>query len=170
MAIEMKIYKEIRGYEAKAMFGFTWRQLAALAVMIFVGGAVFAGTTLVLLGAGQSLEQATNVAMYLLFPILVPAAAWGWWRPQGLKPEQYLGFFLRYHLMKRHIRYEDTYRPVDAEHQSVPGGDPDESAKRARRRREAAIRRLRKEVTEHPEAGQGRGRSQARARRAARRR
>lgn len=108
MAIEMKIYKEIRGYEAKAMFGFMWRQLAALAVMIFVGGAVFAGTTLVLLGAGQSLEQATNVAMYLLFPILIPAAAWGWWRPQGLKPEQYLGFFLRYHLMKRHIRYEDT--------------------------------------------------------------
>jgi hypothetical protein len=167
MPIEMKIYKEIRGYEAKAMFGFTWRQLAALAVMIFVGGAVFAGTTLVLLGAGQPLEQATNVAMYLLFPILIPAAAWGWWRPQGLKPEQYLGFFLRYHLMKRHIRYEDTYRTVDAEHQSVPGGDPDESAKRARRRREAAIRRLRKEVTEHPEAGQGRGRSQARARRAA---
>ena len=69
MPIEMKIYKEIRGYEAKAMFGFTWRQLAALAVMIFVGGAVFAGTTLVLLGAGQPLEQATNVAMYLLFPI-----------------------------------------------------------------------------------------------------
>jgi hypothetical protein len=53
MPIEMKIYKEIRGYEAKAMFGFTWRQLAALAVMIFVGGAVFAGTTLVLLGAGS---------------------------------------------------------------------------------------------------------------------
>ena len=30
MALEMKIYKEIAGYEAKAMFGRSWRQLAAL--------------------------------------------------------------------------------------------------------------------------------------------
>lgn len=158
MAIEMKIYKEIRAYEAKAMFGRTWRQLASLAVMVFGGGAVFAGTTFALLAAGQTLEQSTNVAMYLLFPILIPAAAWGWWRPQGLKPEEYLGFPLRYHLMKRHIRYEDTYRAIDAEHQPVPGGDADESAKRARRQREAAIQRLRKEVSEHPHSGQGRAR------------
>ena len=174
MAIEMKIYKEIGGYEAKAMFGRTWRQLASLAVMIFVGGGLFAAITFGLLAVGQSLEQATNVAMYSTFPVLIPAAAWGWWRPQGLKPEQYLGFFLRFHLMKRQIRYEDTYR-LERVGEPVPAADaaPLEPAQRAHRGGDAsAIRALRKDITEHPQgpdASRAARRADARARKSRRR-
>lgn len=161
MALEMKVYKEIAGYEAKAMFGRTWRQLAALAFMLFVGGGLFAGITFVLLGVGQTLDQATNIAMYAIFPVLIPAAAWGWWRPKGLKPEQFLGFLLRYQLMKRHIRYEDTYRPepdADARGESLPGGAARKPAERARDRRRAAraARQLRKAITEHPQGEEAR--------------
>lgn len=156
MALEMKVYKEIAGYEAKAMFGRTWRQLAALAFMVFVGGGIFAAVTFGLIGAGQTVETATNIAMYVMFPVLIPAAAWGWWRPKGLKPEQFLGFFLRYHLMKRHIRYEDTYRidsDADASGEPLPGGSPRKPSERPsdRRRAAAAARKLRKTITEHPQ-------------------
>lgn len=150
----MKVYKEIAGYEAKAMFGRTWRQLAALAFMVVVGGGLFAGITVALVGTGQSVEQATNIAMYAIFPALIPAAAWGWWRPKGLKPEQFLGFFLRYQLMKRHIRYEDTYRSEpDASGEPLPDGATRKPAERARDRRRAGrvARQLRKTITEHPQ-------------------
>lgn len=154
MALEMKVYKEIAGYEAKAMFGRTWRQLAALAIMLVLGGGVFAGVTFLLLDLGQTSDQATTAAMYVMFPILIPAAAWGWWRPKGLKPEQFLSFLLRYRLMKRHIRYDDTYRPdsnVAAEFgESVSDGSARKPAERSRERRRAAAdaRRLKKTITE----------------------
>lgn len=171
MGLEMKVYKEISGYEAKAMFGFTWRQLGALVVMITLGGGIFAGVTFMLMGFGQTTQEATSVAMYCMFPILVPAAAWGWWRPKGLKPERFLGFFLRYQLMKRTIRYEDTQRtttrsamaavPAPAsEHAGISaghlstGGAVDESVEPAQlpstRGRVASARKLRKTLSEHP--------------------
>lgn len=161
MALEMKVHKEIAGYEAKAMFGRTWRQLGALAIMIVLGGGLFTGITLGLLSFGQSVEQATNTAMYAIFPVLIPAAAWGWWRPKGLKPEQFLGFFLRYQLMKRHIRYEDTYRTERDEHASgepLSGSSTGKPAERSRDRRRAAAeaRKLRKTITEHPEGKEAR--------------
>ncbi len=151
MALEMKVYKEIAGYEAKPMFGRTWRQIAALAFMVFGGGGFFAVITLVLLSLGNTLEYATNVAMYTMFPVLIPAAAWGWWRPMNLKPEKYLGFFLRYHLMRRTIRYEDTYQPAkDLTKESVSGSPPVEFTERKEhRRRAAATRALRKTISEH---------------------
>lgn len=163
MALEMKVYKEIAGYEAKPMFGRTWRQIAALAVMTFGGGGLFAGVTLILLNTGSDLERATDIAMYALFPVLIPAAAWGWWRPMNLKPEQYLGFFLRHHLMKRVIRYEDTYQPrstsLEGSGEPISSGPPLESAQRTQRGRAAHARALSKTITEH---AQQEGRSQTR--------
>ena len=44
MALEMKVYKEIAAYEPKPMFGRTWRQIAALAFMVGIGGGAFAGS------------------------------------------------------------------------------------------------------------------------------
>ncbi len=165
MALEMKVYKEIAAYEPKPMFGRSWRQIAALAFMVIVGGGLFAGLTFGLMGAGQTLQEATNVGMYAMFPVLIPAAAWGWWRPMGLKPEQYLGFFLRHHLMRKTIRYEDTFQPQPGAHaagEPVPltPGEPAEPRSRERNSKQLRLlnRKLRKTVTEHPEAEAARGR------------
>lgn len=165
MALEMKVYKEIAAYEPKPMFGRSWRQIAALAFMVIIGGGLFAGLTFGLMGAGQTLEQATNYAMYAMFPVLVPAAAWGWWRPMGLKPEQYLGFFLRHHLMRKTIRYEDTFQPQPGAHaagEPVPltSGEPAEPRSRERNAKQLRLlnRKLRKTVTEHSEAAAAAGR------------
>lgn len=157
MALEMKVYKEIAAYEPKPMFGRTWRQIAALAFMVGIGGGAFAGVTVGLMGVGQTMEQATTVGMYVMFPVLIPAAIWGWWRPMGLKPEQYLGFFLRHHLMRKTISYADTFQPQPGfdsagEPVSVASGEPAEPSSRQRKQRRAAARKLRKTITEHPQA------------------
>lgn len=160
MALEMKIYKEIAGYEAKAMFGRSWRQLAALTIMAVGGGSVFALATLLLLSIGKTLDAATSIAMYLMFPILIPAAAWGWWRPKGLKPEQFLGFFLRHHLMKRHIHYEDTYQLTG---KPLSVGTASQSAKpRTQRQLRRATKKLEKIITEHPAGQKQKARRRAR--------
>ena len=111
MALEMKVFKEIKSYEAKVMWGCSFRQLAALAVMIFAGGGIFAFATIALLSAGLKREDATTCAMLCMFVILLPAAVWGWARPKGLKPEQFLGYVLRHHLSRKVINYVDTYGP-----------------------------------------------------------
>lgn len=170
MALEMKVYKEIAAYEPKPMFGRTWRQIAALAFMVFIGGGAFAGVTVGLMGLGQTMEQATTVGMYVMFPLLIPAAVWGWWRPMGLKPEQYLGFFLRHHLMRKTISYADTFQPqpgIDAAGEPVPvaSGEPAEPSSRERKQLRAAARKLRKTITEHPQAEAARSR-RGKARRA----
>ena len=159
MALEMKVYREIAAYEPKPMFGRTWRQIAALAFMVGIGGGAFAGVTVGLMGIGQTMEQATTVGMYVMFPLLIPAAMWGWWRPMGLKPEQYLGFFLRHHLMRKTISYADTFEPQpgnDSAGEPVPvaPGEPAEptSRNRSAKQRRAAARKLRKTITEHPQA------------------
>lgn len=170
MALEMKVYKEIAAYEPKPMFGRTWRQIAALAFMVGVGGGAFAGVTVGLMGIGQTMEQATSVGMYVMFPLLIPAAVWGWWRPMGLKPEQYLGFFLRHHLMRKTISYADTFQPqpgFNAAGEPVPvtSGEPAKPSSRDRKQLRATARKLRKTVTEHPQAEAARGR-RTKARRA----
>ena len=70
--LQMRVYKEIANVEAKVMWGLGWRQLAAAACMLVLGG-----------------------GSYLLFVVCLPFALWGWWRPKGLKPERYLGYMLR---------------------------------------------------------------------------
>ncbi|WP_316289071.1 PrgI family protein [Clavibacter michiganensis] len=114
MALEMKVFKEIKSYEAKVMWGCSFRQLAALAVMIFIGGGLFAFVTIALLSAGAERDDATTYAMVAMFIVLFPAAVWGWARPKGLKPEQFLGYVLRHHLSRKVINYVDTYGPDGA--------------------------------------------------------
>lgn len=168
MGLEMKVYKEIAAYEPKPMFGRTWRQIAALAFMTVVGGGIFAAFTFGLMALGQTLEEATTWAMYAIFPVLVPAAAWGWWRPKGLKPEQFLGYFFRFHLMRKSIRYDDTFRTEPGSPAGQPVFEPaDESAERTpgrfTRDPKFNARKLSKTLTEHPQAEAARSRSARRA-------
>lgn len=151
MALEMKVYREVRAYEAHVMFGLSWRQLGALAVGIPLAGGVFAAIAYALHQGGATWEEATNVAMWVIFPILIPVAAWGWWRPQGLKPEKFCGYLIRHYLTGKVITYDDTYRPTNtrtAEAQPVP--EPGAPAQQARSARRAARRQARKRRTMVP--------------------
>jgi len=143
VALEMKVFKEIAAYEAKPMFGCTWRQLAALAVMVFIGGGVFALVTFLLLSAGADMEAATTAAMWVLWPVLLPAAFWGWWRPKGLKPEKFLSFATREVVMKKEVIYGTASEGRGK--QSVVGRGTRAEAK-ARGRQ---LKALRKAVSEH---------------------
>lgn len=160
MALEMKVHKDVANYEAKPMFGMTWRRLAALAIMIIGGGGLFFAVTGGVLAAtggswgdADDLARATNVGMYAMFPVLIPAAMWAWLRPMGLKPEVYAQYFFRHQLTRRVITYEDSYAHTSAgpgEREPVPSGthEPAQQPPRRRRFNEA---RLARSLSEHQE-------------------
>jgi hypothetical protein len=112
MALEMKVYREVRAYEAHVMFGLSWRQLGALAVGIPLAGAVFAAIAYALHQAARRGRRRPRRDVGHL-PILIPVAAWGWWRPKGLKPEKFFGYLIRHYLTGKVITYDDTYRPAN---------------------------------------------------------
>lgn len=129
MALEMKVHREINAIESKVMWGASWRQLAALALAIPIGGGIFAAIAFAANANGMSWADATSLAMYVTFPLLMPLAAWGWWRPKGLKPEQYFPFVLNHYLQKTVIPYDDALRADRAgksvpERPSAPAGRP----------------------------------------------
>lgn len=173
MALEMKVHKDIAAYEAKPMFGLTWRRIGALAIMVFGGGGVFAVvTTAVLISNGgswdqylaagalnnpdtqESLNAATTVGMYAMFPFIVPVAFWAWWRPMGLQPEVYIQYFFRHALTTKVITYEDTYQhtSIKRNYQSVSEHGDGEPSKRQRRNRQPEFKeaRLARSLSEHP--------------------
>lgn len=182
MALEMKTHKDIAAYEAKPMFGQTWRRIAAIAIMIFGGGAIFfAVATAVLASSGASwdaaiaaslesadspaalaLSRAGTIGMWAMFPLIFPVALWAWLRPMGLKPEEYAQYFFRHQLSSKVIHYEDTYahataaRDADELDEPVPSaagpGRPAEQSAGKARRRRRSDARLRRSLSEHAEA------------------
>jgi len=163
----MKVHRDITAYEAKPMFGLTWRRIAALGVMTFGGGGVFVAVTAAVLysrGASWSSDQlgpATNIAMYAMFPFIIPPALWAWLRPMGLRPEIYFQYAIRHSLTAKVISYADTYehRTAAAEPVSGPGESPQQPSRADRRARKEVARR-RKALSEHaPQQGSGRASS-----------
>lgn len=170
MALEMKVHKDIANFEAKPMFGLTWRQLGAMVIMVFVGGGVFFGVVSAVLAASgadwndvllaatttsseaqdkaEIASRATNIGMWAMFPVVIPAAAWGWLRPKGLKPEIYFQYVARHLIVSRFTNYADTYsQPAARADEPVPDtGKPRRSAQQSTRRREARRRRA---LSEH---------------------
>ncbi|UAJ81703.1 PrgI family protein (plasmid) [Leifsonia sp. ZF2019] len=151
MALEMKVPKEITAYEAKPMFGLSWRRLGSLVFMVVVGGGVFAAIAFAIAtpqdGTKAAWEQATNVAMFAMFAIDVPAAWWGWFRPMGLKPEIHAQYFLRFHFLRRVIPYVDTYLHRNRK----PVHQPAEQPVRRSRADARAQARARRTLSEHQE-------------------
>ncbi|OZG62487.1 MULTISPECIES: PrgI family protein [Bifidobacterium] len=116
MALQMRVYKEIHGVEAKVQWGMSWRQMLAGALMLVVGG----GETFVFFW----LLHQTNLGAALLFVVCAPLAAWGWWRPKGLMPEKYAVYVLR-HKFGSNLLFRDgpashhsSAKPSVNEHQS----------------------------------------------------
>jgi hypothetical protein len=175
----MKVHRDITAYEAKPMFGLTWRRLAALAVMTFGGGGVFVAVTAAVLysrGASWSSDQlgpATTIAMYAMFPFIIPPALWAWLRPMGLRPEIYFRYAIRHSLTTKVITYADTYEhrtpAARAEPVSGPGESPQQPGRADRRARKELARRQKEVLSEHaPQQGSGRAGSTRRTTRKAR--
>lgn len=93
MALQMPVYKELKNIEPKVFMGLSWRQWVAASGMLVVGGGAWALCRFVL-----PLESVSTLVMFVC---CMPFAAYGWWRPKGLKPEQYLPYVLRYQTGRR---------------------------------------------------------------------
>jgi hypothetical protein len=137
MALEVQVYKDIRAYEPKVLFGMSWRQIGAVASGAVVGGVIYAAVAVVFHSTGSSWSAATNWAVYVTFPLLMPFAAWGWWRPKGLKPERYIGYVINHQFSRKVITYADEYRGMES------GGATDQRGgkerKDARKKEKAAL-------------------------------
>lgn len=123
MALEMKVYKDIHAYEAKAFAGMTFRQLG---VIVFGGGLAltcfFGITWLYLTNAGwqwhgwgdliktdphtaELFSTATTIALFPTTIIFIPFAIYGWVRPKGLKPERFIPYWFHYQISSKEICY-----------------------------------------------------------------
>lgn len=89
MALEMRVYEELTSIEPKVMAGFTWRQLLAVVVV----GAVTIGLVVALFLAGTT---DFSIVSWIVIPIAVPFAAWGWVKPFGMRFEKYAGHVWRF--------------------------------------------------------------------------
>lgn len=125
--LQMRVYKEIANVEAKVMWGLGWRQLAAAACMLVLGGGEAA--------LSWSLGL-TDLGSYLLFVVCLPFALWGWWRPKGLKPERYLGYMLRQ-------RFGPKVYPLEPH---VPARFPGKPSLKEKTRRRIGGRKARRHV------------------------
>lgn len=132
MALEMKVYKDIHAYEAKAFAGLSFRQLGAVAIGGTLAVACFFGLTwLYLVNAGwdwqgwqaffntdaatsELFSTATNIALFPTAAIFVPFAIYGWVRPKGLKPERFIPYWFDYQISPKELCYGR-----DAGHRSV---------------------------------------------------
>ncbi|MCT2979345.1 PrgI family protein (plasmid) [Propionibacterium freudenreichii] len=109
MALEVKVFKDIHGYESKPMFGRSWRQLAAIAMCLAAVALVYVAIVWPQMRAGRSLSQASDLAMYVAVVVSIPFIVWGFVRPKGLLPEQFFGFVAVEFLSVKEIGYVDTY-------------------------------------------------------------
>lgn len=123
MSLEMKVYRDVHAYEAKAMFGLKWRQLGALCIGVPLVFALFFGITALYMTAHgfeyegfmqivspdeatQSLiENGTTVAMLVAMLAFIPFAIYGWLRPKGLMPEKYIPYWYAYQTTPKELCY-----------------------------------------------------------------
>lgn len=82
MTLEIRVYKELESTESKVMWGMSWRQMAAAAMMIGVTGLAWL--------LFWHLLHAPELGQYVVFAANMPLAVWGWARPKGLKPEVWI--------------------------------------------------------------------------------
>ena len=99
MALQMPVYKELNSVEPKVMAGMTWRQWAAATGMAVLGGGSWAVCSLLL--------HQDDVGQIIVLVVCIPFAAYGWWRPKGMKPERYLPYLWRWYGSGQRRIYHD---------------------------------------------------------------
>ncbi len=96
MALEMRVYEELTQVNPKVLAGLTFRQLLAVILM----AAVVAGVAVPMWLWGDR-----ELISWMVIPAVAPIAAWGWWKPMGLRLEVWLRHFLRFRLGPRKAVY-----------------------------------------------------------------
>lgn len=110
----MKVYKDLTSVEAKVMWGLSWRQLAATAILLPVAGGLWFLFHWVL--------RLDDAGMYLIFLLCLPVALWGWWRPHKLKPEHWIRYVFR-HQFGQKTYLLDGKESENPRHSTKPGLD-----------------------------------------------
>lgn len=100
MALEVKVFREITDYQAKVVFGLSWRQAGTMLVTIPILSGVYAACFFL------DLQDLGVVVVTLL---AMPAAGFGWVRPMGIPFEKYIRYFWAF----RRGRKFFTYQGVD---------------------------------------------------------
>lgn len=141
MGLEVRVYKDVSEYSSRPLWGLSWRQIGALAVMIFAGGGVFVGTTVLALNlTGKDWSEVNSVSQYgmvAMLIVLIPAAAYGWWRPLGLRPGIYLPFVFRQFFMKGTVEYGTDNQPESVRERSRDKRSRRETRREAKEHRES---------------------------------
>lgn len=185
MSLEIKVYPDLHDYEPKPMFGLKWRQLGALAIGVPLVLTIFFGVTVIYVLANgfeyagimqlvdpdvateQLIQSGTTLAMIFAMVTFIPFAIYGWLRPKGLKPEQYIPYWFTYLTTPKELCYgrDDT---GDAAAEPVghrprrgggPGNGPGRSArgKRAGGHRRTQAKRRRRALDERATSAQSTG-------------
>ena len=98
MALEVKVFRDLGAYRAKAWFGMTGRQFIALSGVVAL---VIVGIVL------TSLLSLPDWTQYVLFALIIPLAVWGWGHPMGLDVEEYLRDVKDFHNLPRQFTYAE---------------------------------------------------------------
>ncbi|MBR6459379.1 MAG: PrgI family protein [Actinomycetaceae bacterium] len=88
MALEVKVYRDLEEYKARAWFGMTGRQFVALCGIVLVAG----GTYVLLFFLGYQ-----QIGQFVAMALAVPFGAWGWVRRMGLNIEDYGRYMRDFH-------------------------------------------------------------------------
>lgn len=99
MSLEIKAYKEITAYQAKVLFGMSWRQLLVAGIGLLVLPALYA----VAWWAGSE-----DLGTYAIAIAAMPLFAIGWIRPKGLPFEKYIGYVVSHHLGEKRFLYRQV--------------------------------------------------------------
>lgn len=86
MALEVRVFDEVTDVDPKVMWGLTFRQLIAAAVM--VAASAFVSWQAVSSG---NVEHAPSAIVATCFPVVL----WAWTRPAGLRLERWLPHVVR---------------------------------------------------------------------------
>ena len=83
MSLEVRVPREVTGYQPKIIFGLTWRQLGIVMITLPVVAIVFGGC----FWLGY-----TDLGLILTTCLGVGIGALGWVRPMGLPVEKYFAY------------------------------------------------------------------------------
>lgn len=102
-----EIHKDLTRYKAKVVAGLSARTLACVAAALATGVAVGAYLTWVL---GLEFEQVS----IFIYASTIPLWALGFWEPSGMKPEKWLGLWLRHQGARSRLSYSNRGRMMAA--------------------------------------------------------
>lgn len=113
MSLEVRVHKEVTGYQAKVMWGMSWRQLATAAI----GVPVVAGAYAAFYFAGL-----TSIGEWVVCLLTVPFVLFGWVRPKGLPFEVYAAYVARGVLLDKQLVFFESTPVVGSDWEVSCGG------------------------------------------------